>query len=447
MKKNVEYDFIDTQGEIIEMIPFLRRKRNNSDNDEQKYSDKQNTSNDNSKIDELSFKIEQLTTITEKLVKDRSKVKLGQILEFCTFILVLLTSFGGAFAYLNVQFDNMNQKIDERLTEADIKSLKDSVEKIELWVEGDINNKNQPGADRRLEKIEEQMHISPISINGSDIARNLFYNSNMEGNNSSMLVSLTPQTYLGEDSNGNQYNIEDIINKNVLLTYNEDDKEIYFWGELNEQLYWNGDCLTNAYNSDGTLYGICESTFNKGKREKYRSFYMSSKNDEWIYTDRVCTDNGNLGISEKYFFKWNKTKNFTSSNARIYDLLYIDDFSSKNDKLLLSYYSGYTVNGIYNDQLNGNSHISYEIIFNKDGKVNILYIGQFLNGDFYDHTGNAIEIVYDPSNKNYKYFCYKGTFTKGKRDGNVSSDNYVTQAQIDEILLEKGIKLKLDWYK
>ena len=113
---------------------------------------------------------------------------------------------------------------------------------------------------------------------------------------------------------------------------------------------------------------------------------------------------------------------------------------------MLTHYYGYTSNSEYNDQFNDEKHVSYEIIYNTDGKVKILYIGQFKNGDFHDQTGNAIEIVYDPSTKDYNYFCYKGIFTEGDRDGAVSSDNYVTQKQIDDILLEKGIKLKLSWY-
>ena len=114
----------------------------------------------------------------------------------------------------------------------------------------------------------------------------------------------------------------------MLLTYNENGKEVYFFGKLNKKFNWDGYCITNTYNNDGTLYGICESNFIDGKRIDYESFYLSSIEDEWIHTKRICKKDGNLGISERYNFQYNKVKNFTNTNVRIYDLLYIKDFSN-----------------------------------------------------------------------------------------------------------------------
>ena len=432
----LENDGACYKGEIINMFGFPKKK-NNHDAE----TGKNDESNEKVKLDDLYFKIENLT---EKLEKNNSKKKLIFISELGSFILLLLTAFGGAFAYLNTQFNNINESIDNCLTQEDIKELETSVNEIELWVKGDINDINKPGANKRIEKIEEMLKISPIYVNSPTVASTLLYTTSMENQVSTTSITFTSETYLGEGTNGEKYSLGDIVGEKVLLTYNEDNKEVYFLGQLNSQYHWDGYCVTNTYNNNGTLYGICESNFDNGKRLDYESFYISDTDDVWIHTDRICTKDGNQGISEKYSFKYNSVKNFTLTNARIYDFLYVEDFSGLDDKTMLTYYNGLTSNGTYNDP----SGDAYEIIFNSDGTVKILYMGQFSNGCFHDTTGQAKEIVFDSSNNINRYFYYNGKFEDGVRKGKVSSNDYVTQDQINDILKDKKKKLdiELKWY-
>lgn len=450
---NIKDTVIYYEGEIIDMLPFFQKRNSNK---EEAASIENDKNNENDKINELSLKLEELT---KKIEKNNSKKRLGSILQFCTFLILLLSTFGGAFAYLHTQFSNMNDKIDDCLTEEDIADLRESVKGIESWILGDISDLSKIGANERFNTIENnintinnRLNILPIDITESTALSNLKYTTSMENMVDDILVPLTYGTYLGEDSNGKKYNIGDVVGETILLTYNEDDKEVYFYGQINEKLHWDGHCITNAYNTDGTLYGICESDFNDGNRLNYESFYLSNVKDEWIYTKRTCKKDGNLGVSQRYSFQYNKVKNFTNTNARIYDLLYIEDFSSLNNMTLLTYYSGYTLNGKYNDIYDYNDdkierQPPYEIIFNPDGTIKILYIGQFVNGEFHDQTGNAQEIVFDSYKNINKYFYYKGTFTNKNRDGKVSSKNYVTQSQIDIILKDMNFDIKLNWYK
>ena len=347
------------------------------------------------------------------------------------------------YSFLDKKFDKVNEKIDKCLTEKDIEALQKSVNKIELWAYGDITDQKQPGADRRLEKIEELLSITPINVNDG-IASNLLYNFGMEDNHSTIPTSLNPKTYLGKDSSGNKYNIEDIINKKVLLTYNEDDKEIYFFGSLNDQLYWNGDCLTNAYNNDGTLYGVCESKFENGNRKSYESFYLSSVKEEWIYTNRWCTEEGNAGISERYSFTYDKIKNFTNSNVRVSDLLYIKNFNNKDNKVLLSSYHGLTKNGVYNDDTGSAYLIKYftpedSPVKNDKQIIKLLYQGKFVDGQPSD-TGYDSWSISRESDTTYMFF--KGGFSEGKsirRDKNKEEfENYLTHDQIDKYLQKYG---------
>ena len=416
------------------MFDFLKKKNTRDDETE-----KNDESNEKDKIDEISL---QIKSITEKLEKNNSKEKWRFVAEIGSFILLLLTAFGGSFVYLNTQFSNMNKRIDNCLTQDDIMELKTSVNEIELWVKGDINDINQPGANKRIEKIEETLNISPIYVSSSTVESNLLFTTSMENQISITSNTFTLETYLGEGPNGETYNIGDIVDQRVLLTYKEDNKEVYFLGQLNSQCNWDGYCVTNTYNNDGTLYGICESNFKDGKRLDYESFYLSESKDVWIHTKRICTQDGNQGISEKYSFKYNDVKNFTFTNARIYDFLYVKDFSASDDKVMLTYYDGLTSDGKYNDPYGD----AYEIIFRSDGTIGTLYIGQFADGCFHDNTGQAKEIVFDASNNINKYFYYNGTFTYNKRDREVSSKDYVTQDQINEILGDKKFSIKLNWY-
>lgn len=404
-----------------------------------------------SKILELENKIDLLGHNIEKTgnetIKNEKKEKARFIFEIITFIFSIISICSVAFTYFNSQFNNLRDNISKCLTEDDIKDLKDTVAKLNLWVEGDINDSSKAGANSRLEKIEETLNITPINVDDSLVLNNLIYPTSMEDKTNTMEASLTLDTYIGKDSEGNTYSVQDIVSKKALLTYVEGNKEVYFLGQLNDKYHWHGYCVTNTYNSDGTLSGICESNFNDGKRLDYNSFYLSDTKDEWIHTDRTCEEDGNSGTTARYDYKCNITKNFTNTNVKTYDLLYIKDFSSSDDKVLLTYYNGYTSNGKYNDLDNHESNSPYEVIFSSDGTVEKLYMGQFVNGLFHDQSGNAQELVFDTSYNINKYFYYKGTFSNGNRDGNVSSKNYVTQDEIDELLAGKKFGVELKWYK
>ena len=439
LQQNSNFD----KGKIIKMP-------NTKDND---YIDNQ--------LKELKVIVTQLQhNLTEEKNKKAKKEKIQFSIEIAIFVLTMLATFAGVFIYLEGKFDDC-------LTEKDIETLNTTVDKLNLWGEGDINDKSKIGAGIRIDNLEtdideikdgigeirEAINISAININNSIVASNLVYTTSMENETSAKPVSFSLTTYLGSDPDGNEYNIEDVVGKKVLLTYNEDDKEVYFWGELNEKLQWHGHCVTNSYNKDGTLYGICESEFKDGKRLNYESFYLTKIKNEWIYTNRTCDENGNLGISEKFNFQYNEPKNFTNTNASVYDLIYIKDFSNSNDMTLLTYYSGYTLNGTYNDQYDyekeqGKRTPPFEIIFDSDGYIEILYIGQFVDGEFHDQTGKAKEFVFDTSNNINKYFCYEGTFADGKRDGEVSSKDYLTVTEIEQKKIA-GIEfgIELNWHE
>lgn len=290
-----------------------------------------------------------------------------------------------------------------------------------------------------ITEIKDLLKITSI-IASPDVTSVLDKISIEPNDNSMSYASFAATTCIGIDADGKEYIAKDLIDEKVLLTYTEDDKEIYFLGKYNENYHWDGYCITNTYNSDSTLYGICESNFDDGKRLDYKSFCVSESNDkEWIYSDKICNEKNNSGTNILCSFDYDKKKNFTNTNVRISDIIYVDDFVESIKPTVLTYYSGNTSNGKYNDDT-GNA---YEIIYNNDGTVKTLYVGKFKNGTFNDNTGNAWDIAYSDEGGYYVYNT--GEFKDGRAVNR--STTQITIDRINKIISkhEQKFDVELKW--
>lgn len=290
-----------------------------------------------------------------------------------------------------------------------------------------------------INEIKNLLNITSI-IASSNVTSVLDDISIEPNDNSVSYASFTATTCIGTDSDGKEYIAKDLIDEMMLLTYTENNKEVYFLGQYNENYHWDGYCITNTYNSDGTLYGICESNFDDGKRLDYKSFCVSESNDkEWIYSDKTCNENNNSGTNILCSFDYDKQKNFTNTNVRITDIIYVDDFVKNINPTVLTYYSGNTSDGKYNDDT-GNA---YEIIYNDDGTIRTLYVGMFKDGTFNDNTGNAWDIAYSDEGDYYVY--NQGEFENGHAVK--KSATPIDINQINEIILEHNLKfdIELKW--
>lgn len=292
---------------------------------------------------------------------------------------------------------------------------------------------NDGGVQDQLGDINKLLGMNPINAS-LDITSSIGKVSMQPNDIGYVTSSITSETCIGTDSDGNVYIAEDLINETILLTYFEDDKEVYFLGQYNENYKWNGYCVTNAYNLDGTLYGICESNFDNGKRLDYKSFCYLNKT-EWIYSDKICNEDENSGINILYSFNYEKIKNFTNTNARITDILYVDKFIETSEANMLKYYSGNTFDGKYNDD-SGNA---YEVVYNDDGTVKMLYVGEFVNGTFCDD--DAWSIVYS---ENYEFYVHNtGKFENGKAVN--KSTEPISIDEINEIISSYNFDCELKW--
>lgn len=374
---------------------------------------------------------------------NNQKISAKAIIEIIGFILTILTILSllfGAYNYVESKFDKLNDKLNECLKKDEISNLTTDVSEMREYLYSDDGVKDQLGEfSDKMDKVTNLLNITAIK---ADVTTEEYIKNNVsivDNDISDSTSSISPDTCIGTDFDGKVYIAKNLIDQTILLTYTEDDKEIYFLGQYNKNYHWNGYCVINTYDADGKLNGINESNFDDGNRLDYESYYLSDKQNEWIYTDRDCKKETNEGISIRYKSNFSKQKNFTATNVRVSDLIYIESMKEYDNKEILSYYMGKTSNGVYNDD-SGNAYL---VMYNSEGFVSVYYKGNFKDGYFEDE--NAIEIVLDESYNINKYFLYNGGFTRGER---ISDDGikYITQDEINTILKENGCKDNFTWY-
>ncbi|SEA55984.1 hypothetical protein SAMN02910384_01758 [Pseudobutyrivibrio sp. ACV-2] len=203
---------------------------------------------------------------------------------------------------------------------------------------------------------------------------------------------------VGIDVNGTEYRPSELVGKTVLLAYREDDYEVFFYGQINDSYHWDGYCITNAYTSDGYLYGICESNFSDGNRLDYISLYREGNSDNYIYANRFLYNGKNEGETLVYNIKNLTPKVFTYDNVRATDILYVSSFLRELTGIsVVKYYNGTTVDNLYDDDTGE----AYSIEFDSEGEVIRVYHGKFVKGKWKDSSDSAFVIVYDPDKTQY----------------------------------------------
>ena len=336
-------------------------------------------------------------------------------------------------ASLKTDIDN-NIKVSISEIQGDISGIQDDISGINIYLYNDGGVKDQLG------DINQLLNIPVVSIPNdeahSEMKRTVGQVSLPEYASPAPVTSSSP---IGLYQDGEPCYAKDVVNEPILITYTEGDKEIYFYGMYNENYHWNGYCVTNAYYiSDGTLFGICESNFEDGNRLDYISLYRSDVDkNKWLYSDKESVNEDNVGVNKSYALDYINKKNFTSTNVRISDVLYVDKFIDTTNPKVLTYYYGNTSNGVYSD----NSGKAYEVIYNEDGTVKTLYVGRFSDGTFNDATGKAWDIAYADQ---YGFYVHNiGTFKNGSAVN--KSHDPISIEDINKIISEYTFDCELDW--
>lgn len=240
------------------------------------------------------------------------------------------------------------------------------------------------------------------------------------------------------------YTAEKLVNQKILLPYKIENQECYFYGQFNEKNQWNGNCIINIYEND-SLVLIMEAEYDNGNLLAYKQVFQSEKSEYavWSFSDRTSEVNYTSGRTWNYFKTDNYIKDFEFNNVTSEDIFDVKKFEAIiKGNGLEEYYYGRTSDGFFNDD-SGNAYLAK---YSNDGTLRMLYVGNFKDGMPEDNTGKAWEIVFDSSNKINKYFYFKGVFKNSKRQGKVTSRNYVTQEQINEIIKDMIFDCELNWY-
>ena len=241
---------------------------------------------------------------------------------------------------------------------------------------------------------------------------------------------------------------KELISKTVVVHYKEGNQDVYFCGQYDDNMRWDGNCLINVYHGD-KLKIITESTYIDGVLIAYNQVFSSEDDKEWINSSRSVTDNGYWGTTQVYNKEENYTKKFKDKDVSGRDLFltqdFIDEFINPEINERKSYYKGYTSNGLYND----NTGKSYLIKFDSDGYVITLYRGNFKDGNFNDTTGNAWEITRNArkssQQKDMKYMYYVGKVYNGNFEKNKKNLSNLSQNEIDNIVGRYIFDIPLKW--
>lgn len=337
------------------------------------------------------------------------------------------TETSGDIISLSKDIEGIKTEISRLETE--ITDLKDEVSAMNAYLYNDEGVKDQLG------NINEALNIKVINVpldeDYSLIKESLENTMSFEYGSSGLAIDETSGLGIYK---GTVCYAKDNVDEPLIITYTEEDKEVYFYGSYNEKYHWNGYCITNTYYLDGSLAGICESYFEDGERLDYISFYKLD-DGKWIYSNRDCVGKENSGISVCYAFQNEINRNFTNTNVRISDILFPDKVIETFNPVKITYYFGNTSNGLYNDD----TGTAYLVKYYEDGTVQLLYVGKFVNG--YPNDKAAWSIAY--SEEGGYYVHNTGKFVNGSAVK--KSNDPLSIIDIKKIIFEYDFECELNW--
>lgn len=332
-----------------------------------------------------------------------------------------------------------------------INQINDSITGLEEEIsqlQADLNTKDQ-AIQEQINNMHETINtlygnITSWLIPSAAFSTKVTDDYNKVGKPGGGATSLSAQTVVAYDKTTNQsYTVLDLANQKVLLPYESNGQEVYFYGQFNENGQWDGACLINVYQND-ELVLITDALYKDGTLLSYQQvFYyeMSTGETVWAYADRDCQDESSTGETYLYRRESGFKKHFTMDSVVGRDMLHATDFRSLIDDSLYAYYNGAVSDGLFNDTT-GNA---YMVHFFEDGTVKLLYSGQFKDGNFNDTTGNAWYIVKD---EDTAYMYYKGVFINGCEDHSypyITGAPPLTMDEIQNYIAGKDYDIQLIW--
>lgn len=319
---------------------------------------------------------------------------------------------------------------DVSAVKSEVSSIKDSIWEIRLSLAGEGSDSN--------------ISITDVVPNDTFLARINFNLNGRDFPSQTPTVQLLSNTVIGYRKGTDvEVTVEEISDCRILLPYRSGSQDVVFYGQINENGHWDGNCILNTYEGDKLIL-ITDAVYDDGSLVKSKQvfFYnLRSGPEVWAYSDYVRKDGFGSGDTWLYIKESDYIKDFNINDATVENVLSADQFRELFCNKLTAYYSGNTSDGYFNDET-GNAYMVY--LF-EDDSVRLLYCGNFVDGTFNDSTGNAWYIV---RNEDTNYMYYKGVFRDGAEVHNnkqITLPPPLCQEQIDEILGGREFKIPLKW--
>lgn len=401
-------------------------------------------------------------------------------------LVAICSSVINAKIILPMQVEHINESIDnlENAINANISNVADTINTRIDGIENTMNEKfddiddsfdeiheSIDGLDTRLRSVENAYSAHTGRILASSKTSFAPYTITPEGlkvMNASYQVetvvsgvglNCSADTKIAKDpSTGKKKTAKSLIETGIVLSYVEDEKEVYFLGLLNKNYHWNGQCLINVYEGNN-LIQITEATYDDGKLKGYRQVFEYEEKNIWIVSKRehkkvkVGTSGYkwvNAGTSTSYYKEDNKPeyyiKSFSMDSVKGSNILAVDDFIKSYCVTQEGFYSGNTENGLFND----NSEEAYLVKYNRDGRVRLFYRGRMKDGKQLDKTGNAWDIVLGEDNKYYyrrAHYSKKGIVYRTVTEKSMAMTVKQTKKKFKEKIGNIEVKCKLRWHE
>lgn len=254
-------------------------------------------------------------------------------------------------------------------------------------------------------------------------------------------------TIASDRNTGHEYKANELMNRKLLITYKENNKDNIFYGQFNENNRWDGECLLNIYDGE-KLIAINESVYNNGDLLRYKQIMVDSIEgvDVWNVVEKTVIDSKNgirYGDTWNYYKSEDYIKNFQLDNITDSDLLYFDSFRKTINKNIERFYHGNTSNGKYND----NTESAYLVKYTIQGTIKVLYKGKFEDGKFKDLSDDRTS-WYITKDDETDYMYYNGKFNNNTACEEATEDNFknpITIEEIQEIIKDMKFDCELNW--
>lgn len=366
--------------------------------------------------------------LTKEKILTRLVMKYPQVTAIVIIVLFSIATGAVGFClsqvfsrreFIETTYVGLIQEKEELATKSDLDSLAAKLDKQ--------NDK----IDRQNEKIEK------LLVDYGEV-KGIMYITGAEPLKSKGSAPVINADMVFTDKSGEEYTTDELIGDRVLISFMEDDKEVYFLGKYNASYHWDGYCVTNSYNQDGTLSGICESNFDDGKRLDYISLYQNG--GYFLYSNRRIEGDKNIGVTKHYKFDNSESKTFNPQNASAHDMKFVDSFlSSRKELIITEYYNGITSNEEFSDDTGK----AVRITFDNDGFVESFYKGQFKNKNANDDTLQAYALIY-VAGKGY-YYNHNTAFENGK--AKIKAIKPLKNADLESIVSDMEFDdLELKWH-